>query len=117
HCGFIDSSIAFCDSGSITREQQLAIVRRESTEFLLLYLKGQGALWDAVWGDPPAGVTQQSTQTPDLDGNGRVDGADLGLMLSAFGADDPSQAVRGDLNDDGQVDGLDLGVLLAGWTG
>jgi dienelactone hydrolase len=119
HCGFIDSSIAFCDSGSITREQQLAIVRRESTEFLLLYLKGQGALWDAVWGDPPAGagVVQQSTQTPDLDGNGRVDGADLGLMLSAFGTNDPSQAIRGDLNDDGQVDGLDLGVLLAGWTG
>jgi hypothetical protein len=62
-------------------------------------------------------VVQQSTQMPDLDGNGRVDGADLGLMLSAFGTNDPSQAVRGDLNDDGQVDGRDLGVLLAGWTG
>ena len=47
----------------------------------------------------------------------QVDGADLGLMLSAFGTNDPSQAVRGDLNDDGRVDGLDLGVLLAGWTG
>ncbi len=38
HCGFIDSAIAFCDAGSITRAQQLAITRREMTEFLLLYL-------------------------------------------------------------------------------
>lgn len=36
HCGFIDSAIAFCDSGSITRAAQLAIVRREVTEFMLL---------------------------------------------------------------------------------
>ena len=111
HCGFIDGSIAFCDSGSIPRAEQLAIVRRESTEFLLLYLRGDGQRWDAVWGAPGAGVTAQVRQTPDLDGNGRIDGSDLGLMLANWGL--PG---RGDLDGDGAVTGGDLGQLLAAWT-
>ncbi|MCH2161095.1 MAG: hypothetical protein MK085_04395 [Phycisphaerales bacterium] len=47
----------------------------------------------------------------DLDGDGQINGADLGLMLSAWGActDDPC---LGDLNEDGQVDGADLGLML-----
>jgi hypothetical protein len=112
HCGFIDSAIPFCDAGSITRAQQLATVRREMTEFLLLYLKGDGSQWNAVWGTPPAdaGIVQQSRQTPDLNGNGRVDGEDLGILLNAWG-----QAGRGDLDGNGTVDGADLGRLLAAW--
>ncbi|MFM1936699.1 MAG: hypothetical protein RI990_1658 [Planctomycetota bacterium] len=114
HCGFIDSSILFCDSGSISRSAQLAIVRREITEFLRLYLAGDGTRWDAVWGAPlPAdGVTQQGRQTPDLDGDGRVDGIDLGLMLANWG--NPG---RGDLDGDGVVSGTDLGQMLAAWSG
>jgi len=48
----------------------------------------------------------------DLDCNGAVDGADVGLLLSAWGG-------RGvaDLDGDGSVDGADLGALLAAWTG
>ena len=113
HCGFIDSSILFCDSGSITRAQQLAAVRREAAEFLLLYLRDESALWDAVWGGPPAGdgVTVQSRQTPDLDGDGRVGGSDLALLLAGFGS-----AGRGDLDASGNVDGSDLGRLLGAWT-
>lgn len=113
HCGFIDSAIAFCDSGSISRAAQLAIVRRESAEFLLLYLAGDAARWNAVWG-PPAptdGVTQQARQTADLDGDGRVAGPDLGLLLGNWG-----NSGRGDLDDSGSVDGADLGQLLAAWT-
>lgn len=49
--------------------------------------------------------------TPDLDGNGEVNGADLGIMLGAWGTDD----CAADLNDDGIVDGADLGVLLGAW--
>lgn len=45
----------------------------------------------------------------DLDGNAVVDGADLGLLLAAWGAPD------GDLNGDGNTNGADLGVLLAAW--
>lgn len=48
---------------------------------------------------------------PDLDGDGFVDGADLGLLLGAWGLPGPE-----DLNFDGIVDGADLGLLLGAWT-
>ncbi|MBM4101908.1 MAG: alpha/beta hydrolase [Phycisphaerae bacterium] len=113
HCGFVDSAITFCDSGSISHEQQLAITRREMTEFLLLYLVGDRDRCGEVWSNPPAadGVVQQSRRTPDLDGNGRIDGADLTLLLSAFGSESCV-----DVNGDGRVDGADLTLLLAAWS-
>lgn len=46
----------------------------------------------------------------DLNSDGVVDGADLGLLLAAWG-----QTGLGDLNADGVVDGADLGLLLANW--
>lgn len=46
----------------------------------------------------------------DLNGNASVDGADLGLLLAAWGDDFP-----GDLDDSGTIDGADLGLLLAAW--
>ena len=46
----------------------------------------------------------------DYDGNGYVDGSDLGLFLSEWGAaDDDTQA---DTNNDGEVDGNDFGIFL-----
>lgn len=51
----------------------------------------------------------------DLNDDGTVNGADLGLLLAAWGAcptDCPA-----DLNGSGAVDGADLGLLLASWTG
>jgi len=48
----------------------------------------------------------------DLDGNGSIDGADLGILLSAFGTADPAA----DLDGNGNVDGGDLGALLARWS-
>ena len=47
----------------------------------------------------------------DLDGDGTVDGADLGVLLSAWGTAGP-----GDFNGDAVVDGADLGILLSLWT-
>ena len=49
----------------------------------------------------------------DIDGNGVVDGIDLGLMLAAWGTDDPAANLDGL----GVVGGPDLGLLLSGWTG
>jgi hypothetical protein len=46
----------------------------------------------------------------DLNGDGAVDGADLGLLIGAWGASGPT-----DLNADGVTDGADLGVLLGTW--
>lgn len=48
----------------------------------------------------------------DLNNDDIVDGADLGLLLGAWGALFPP---AGDLNGDWQVDGADLGLLLGAW--
>ena len=51
----------------------------------------------------------------DIDLDGRVNGADLSILLATWG--DPSQGnPRADINRDGVVNGADLGLLLAGWT-
>ncbi len=56
----------------------------------------------------------QSIAPPgDLNGDGVVDGADLGLLLGAWGSTTNAAA---DLSDDGVVDGADLGLLLGAWT-
>jgi len=47
----------------------------------------------------------------DLNGDGVVDGADLGILLGAWGGP------GGDLNGDGTTDGADVGVLLSQWNG
>ncbi len=49
---------------------------------------------------------------PDLDGSGFVDGADLGLLLSAWETND----CNADLTGDGIVDGADLGLMLSAWS-
>ena len=50
------------------------------------------------------------TVPADINGDGQVDGADLGLLLVDFGSNGP-----GDLNADGVVDGSDLGLMLVEW--
>ncbi len=62
HCGFTDGTFFGCDSGSISRAQQLAITRRLLTQFFNLYLKGDQAVWRSVWGperdaDPSVATT------------------------------------------------------------
>lgn len=52
----------------------------------------------------------------DLNGDGAINGADLGLLLAAWGDCDGAPC-NGDINNDGTVDGGDLGLLLSGWTG
>jgi uncharacterized membrane protein len=49
----------------------------------------------------------------DLFVDGKVDGADLGVLLSQWGP--VSQATVSDINGDGVVNGADLGMLLANW--
>ena len=50
----------------------------------------------------------------DLNCDGVVNGADLGLMLGAWGVCGKGPCIA-DLNDDGHVNGADLGLLLGGW--
>jgi len=46
----------------------------------------------------------------DLNGDGSVDGVDLGVLLGNWGGSGPA-----DLSGDGTVDGVDLGILLGNW--
>lgn len=71
------------------------------------------------------GILKRSSTTPrirvfssmcllagDINGDGIVNGADLGILLVAWGV--PHQP-GADLNQDGSVDAADLGILLAAW--
>ncbi len=50
HCGFQDSSVFGCDSGPMSRADQLALSRSLLTEFLELHLRGDQSAWAGVWG-------------------------------------------------------------------
>ena len=50
----------------------------------------------------------------DLNGDGFVDGEDLGILLGNFGEDVGPGG--GELNGTGPVDGIDLGLLLGAWN-
>jgi hypothetical protein len=49
----------------------------------------------------------------DLDGDGRVNGSDLLIVLSWWGSDD----ALADVDGNGFVDGGDILVILGAWTG
>ncbi len=63
-----------------------------------------------------AAVPATAQCTGDLTGNGIVDGADLGTILSYWGprTQDPT-SIASDLNGDGLINGGDLGLVLSGW--
>lgn len=51
----------------------------------------------------------------DLNGDGRVNGADLGILLAAWGPGCDCECISPDLNGDGMIDGMDLGLFLNAW--
>ncbi|MFO0829310.1 MAG: peptidoglycan DD-metalloendopeptidase family protein [Phycisphaerales bacterium] len=53
-----------------------------------------------------------STVPGDLDGDGAVGGADLAILLGAWGTNSPTLDLTGDF----VIDGADLAVLLGAWT-
>jgi len=64
-------------------------------------------------------ITFDDDSSPaDLNGDGTVDGADLGILLGAWGPclDCPSVPCAADLDGDCTVGGADLGVLLGEWS-
>lgn len=72
--------------------------------------------WDAngVYADAdPVTLEVQVGELPfgDLNGDGTVTGADLGLLLGQWGG-----SGSGDLTGNGIVDGADLGLLLGAWA-
>ncbi|MCB9868121.1 MAG: hypothetical protein H6816_15965, partial [Phycisphaerales bacterium] len=59
-------------------------------------------------------VTFDGVVPGDLDGDGTVGGADLGLLLAAWGSCGDG-CCPADLDGDGAVGGADLGLLLGYW--
>ena len=59
------------------------------------------------------GVVPNEVTPGDLNGDGLVNGADMGLMLVSWG---PCPGCPADLNGDGVVDGADMGLLLTYWS-
>ena len=71
--------------------------------------------WSNNLGTSPAKFFTEPGPPPvtgDLNGDGVVNGDDLGILLGAWG----QTTGPADLNGDGVVDGNDLGELLANWT-
>lgn len=60
------------------------------------------------------GIPDECQCRPDLDQDGAVEAADLGLLVAAWGTDG-SVIENSDLDGDGLVGATDLGQLLAGW--
>lgn len=62
---------------------------------------------------PASRFTRGGSVNPyDLTGDGTVNGADLGVLLAAFG----TANTAADFDGNGVVDGADLGALLAAWS-
>ncbi|MCA9286109.1 MAG: hypothetical protein KDA22_12870 [Phycisphaerales bacterium] len=96
--------LATASGGSVAASGQLVVVGQPLT--------GTAAGLDVSMaiGFVPIVIASPIPILGDLDGNGVVDGADLGLLLSNW-----NESGIGDLNADGIVDGSDLGLLLANW--
>lgn len=62
-----------------------------------------------------AWIMSPNSPLGDLNGDCRVDGADIAILLQAWGSSTPAQA-DADLNHDGLVGGPDLGMLLGSWS-
>ena len=78
---------------------------------------GDGITWQAGGNGAAPTLTVEGTPglppaSPDINGDGTVNGLDLTMLLAAWG----TSLAACDLNADGTVDGTDLTVLLAAWS-
>lgn len=108
--------LPFFDSGTVVSESdvdnvELLVVRGlEPGEYVFEIFRNVGATSTSVavaWIMPE---TTPPAPVGDINGDGIVDGADLGLLLIDWG-----RPGAGDLNGDGVVNGIDLGLLLQNW--
>jgi len=73
----------------------------------------QGQLADTDTNGIPDICEGPTCREADLYRNNRIDGADLGILLSEWGPATPS--TNSDINHDGFVNGADLGIMLSFW--
>lgn len=107
-------------AGGDSYSAQLAAVNRfcRSTSNAGLLVRWQGRPGHNVVGYGYTMTARIAGGCPgDLNGDGTVDGADLGLIVGAWGPCPDGAACPGDLTLDGVVSGDDLGALLGAWGG
>ncbi len=101
-----------CGSGWITGFLAIPMNPNDDVEVVLTALPGALPSLPGSEGDNGGSTTIPAPCSGDLNGDGKVDGADLGLLLSDWGA---CAGCPGDLNGDNKVDGADLGLMLSAW--
>ncbi|MDA0802466.1 MAG: M14 family zinc carboxypeptidase [Planctomycetota bacterium] len=72
---------------------------------------GSGSIVEAAIDDFQVSISGCPSSEGDLNGDGSVNGADLALLLGAWG-----NSAAGDLDGNGSTDGADLALLLGAWT-
>ena len=83
------------------------------TDHQAMHNGGSRPKFDVSMAQASLTMAVQQGHTGDLNGDGTVDGADLALVLVAWGVCDGCPA---DFNGDGLVDGGDLAMILVSWT-
>lgn len=103
--------------GEVFLLEDLLVIDSDIRYFSARDINESGAI--ATAGNYPDGRKAAEILTPmvdlsgDLNSDGLVNGADLGLLLAAWDSASPPA----DLNNDGIINGGDLGLLLVAWTG
>ncbi|MFO0962504.1 MAG: hypothetical protein U0625_06305 [Phycisphaerales bacterium] len=86
--------------------QLLGVTQEGEYDLTLVAWDANGVFLDS---DPVIVRVHAHVPTPDFNGDGMVDGADLGFLLGSWGTHEA------DLDGDGMTDGADLGILLGAW--
>jgi hypothetical protein len=111
--------------GMRTRSGDIALAAGRHPMRLEFFENGGGAGLHLRWSGPNVGTQAIPAErlahggtiavSPDLDGNGTVNGADLAILLGAWGDCVGCSSCSADLDGDCVVGGADLAVLLAAW--
>ena len=102
------AALAMSANPSLTNLATRSVLRRTCVD-----LGAPGYDTTFGWGIPNAEAAMKAALQPaDLDLDGTVDGADLGVLLSKWGSASP----QADIDGNGVVDGADLGEVLSAWS-
>lgn len=111
--GEVNSSTTRSSAITFASKAPIAVIKGDVLE--LAYVKNAGQCCGSFSGSAlKIKFETLDRNTPDLDGDGAVGGADIAIVLGSWG---PCAACPADLNDDGVVDGGDITILLGRWTG
>ena len=112
HVRYVDGRPSYATSGPL--ELHFGLGEAEVIDELrVLWANGEVKVLESVEVDQRLVITPPpSGPSGDLNGDGRIDGEDLTLLLGVWGTDN----ALADIDDDGEVGGSDLTILLGQWS-